>query len=375
MKILLTGGGTGGHFYPIIAVAEALYDLAEEDKIITPQLIFMSDQKYDGKLVADEGLIFKKIYAGKIRRYFSFLNVTDLFKTFLGILKAIWSIYMDMPDVIFGKGGYASFPVLVAGRIFGIPVIIHESDAIPGKVNKWAGKFAKKIALSFPEAVDYFPKEKSALTGIPIRKNVLGFTPEEGREMFGLEPKIPTLLILGGSQGCQKINEIILDAMEELLKDFQIIHQCGKNNEKEISERAEVVLEKSDFKSRYHPYPYLNDSFLRNAASVADLVISRAGGSAIYEIAAWGLPSILVPLKNSAQGHQMANAYNYNRSGACDVIEESNLSPHVLISEIKRIFEEKEKMKKMAEAAKKFYKPEAARKIAKEIMKLALEHA
>lgn len=375
MKILLTGGGTGGHFYPLIAVVDALYEIAEEERLLTPEIIFMSDSKYDSELLQKEGLIFKKIYAGKIRRYFSFFNITDIFKTGLGIIRAIWSIYSDIPDVIFGKGGYVSFPVLLAARIFKIPVVIHESDSVPGIVNKWASKFAIRIAISFPQTASYFPKEKTALVGIPVRKSILGFTPDESRETFNLEPNVPILLILGGSQGSQKINDVTMEILEDAIKNFQIIHQCGREHEEDIKGRSGIILEKSILKNRYHLYPFLSDQLLRNAASVADLVISRAGGTAIYEIATWGLPSIIIPITNSAQNHQRENAYGYSRTGAAEVIEEVNLSPHILLSEINKIISDNKRKEEMKIAAKKFAKPEAARKIALEIIKIALEHA
>ncbi len=371
---MLTGGGTGGHFYPIIAVTEALYELSEEEKLLEPEIIFMSDSKYDAKMLTSRGLGFKKIYAGKIRRYFSLLNITDTFKTLVGILKAIWVIYKNMPNVILGKGGYASFPPLLAARIFRIPVIIHESDSIPGKVNLWAGKFAKRVALSFPEAAKYFTKSKTALTGTPIRKGILGFTPEEGREVFNLEESLPTILVLGGSQGAQKINDTIVDVIEELVKSFQVIHQCGVNNLEEVRGRADVVLVDSIFKNRYQVYGSLNDAELRNASSVADVIISRAGGSAIYEIAAWGIPSIIIPLYKSAQDHQRENAYSYARAGAAEVIEEINLSPNILLSEINRILGDEKVRESMSQSAQKFAKPEAARKIAQEIINLALKN-
>ena len=375
MKILLTGGGTGGHFYPIIAVTEALYNISKEKRLLTPELIFMSDTEYDKKVVLAEGLKFKKVQAGKIRRYFSLLNITDTFKTGTGVLKAIFSVYSDMPDVVFGKGGYASFPALMAAKIFNIPTIIHESDTVPGKVNKWAGKFAQRVAVSFPEAADHFPKEKTILTGTPVRKNILGGTPEEARELLNLEPDTPIIFVLGGSQGAQKINNVILDSLDRLVKNVQIIHQCGSKNKKEVEGRAKVILENSQFKTRYHLYSYMNDSFLRNSASVANLVISRAGGSAIYEIASWGLPSIIIPLKNSAQNHQAGNAYSYKKAGACEIIEENNLTTNVLLSEISRLLSNKDETQRMKEAARNFAKLDAAQKIAKEIIKLALKHA
>jgi UDP-N-acetylglucosamine--N-acetylmuramyl-(pentapeptide) pyrophosphoryl-undecaprenol N-acetylglucosamine transferase len=334
----------------------------------------VSDSRFDSELIQAENLKFKKITTGKFRRYFSLLNFWDLLKIPIGILRGLWLVYSSMPDVVFGKGGYASFPVLLAARIFRIPVIIHESDSIPGKVNKWAGRFAKRVAISFPETAKYFPKEKTALTGIPIRKNIIGFTPEEGREIFALESGLPTILILGGSQGAQKINEAVLQALPELIKHFQIIHQCGPLLEKETLERANVVLENSIFKKRHHLFGFLDDARLRNAASVADLAISRAGGSGIYEIATWGLASIIIPIQKSAQDHQKENAYNYAKTGAAVVIEENNLSPHVLLSEIQRLMANQTERERMGEAAKKFAKPDAARKLAQTIINLALKH-
>lgn len=234
MKILFTGGGTGGHFYPIIAIIEALHNLIAEERLVGVELIFMSDSPYDLNLLLKEDVRFKQIPAGKIRRYFSLLNIIDIFKTLKGILVAFLSVYRELPDIIFGKGGYASFPVLFSARILGIPVILHESDAVPGWVNRWAAKFAKRIAISFPESAKYFPAKKTALTGNPIRKGILGSTPEEAKEVFKLEENVPTILILGGSQGCQKINDNVLDIAPELVKFTQVIHQCGKNNIEEV---------------------------------------------------------------------------------------------------------------------------------------------
>jgi UDP-N-acetylglucosamine--N-acetylmuramyl-(pentapeptide) pyrophosphoryl-undecaprenol N-acetylglucosamine transferase len=375
MKILFTGGGTGGHFYPIISVIEALHVLIAEERLVGVEFIFMSDSSYDNDLLQKEDVRFIKIKTGKMRRYFSLLNVVDFFKTIGGLWGAFWNIYRDFPDVIFGKGGYASFPALFAARVLRIPVMLHESDTIPGRVNRWAAKFAKRIAISFPESAKYFPFAKTAFTGNPVRMEVLGSTPEEAKEVFRLEGNIPTLLILGGSQGSKNINDNILDVAPELVKFSQIIHQCGKNNIQEAKNRLSIALEKSPFKSRYHIFGNLNDAALRNASSVADIVISRAGASSIFEIAAWGIPSIIIPLSNSAQDHQRENAYSYARSGAAEVIEETNLSPHLLLSEIQQLLKDEKRLKAMKEATKNFSQPKAARKIARELLSLALEHA
>lgn len=375
MKILFTGGGTGGHFYPIIAIIEALHVLIDEERLLGVKLIFMSDAPYDENLLLKEGVYFKHIQAGKLRCYFSFLNITDFLKTLIGMWNAFWFIYKEFPDIIFGKGGYASFPALFAARLFRIPIIIHESDTVPGRVNRWAAKFAERIAISFPESAKYFPEEKTALTGNPVRKTIIGFTPDEAKEIFQLESDIPVILILGGSQGSKNINDTVLDIAPELVKSFQIIHQCGKNNIGETKNRLAIVLEKSPYKNRYHLYAYLDDALLRNAASVADIAISRAGASSIFEIAAWGIPSIIIPLSNSAQNHQRENAYAYARNGAGEVLEESNLTPHLLLSEIQQLLNNKKGRDAMKEAAKNFTRPKASRQIARELLNLALKHS
>lgn len=375
MKILFTGGGTGGHFYPIVAVIEALQVLIEEERLVGVEFIFMSDSPYDNDLLIKQGVRFKQIGAGKMRRYFSLLNITDFFKTLGGLWNAFWFIYREFPDVVFGKGGYASFPALFVARILRIPVMIHESDAVPGRVNRWAAKFAKRIAISFPESAKYFPAKKTAFTGNPVRREILGSTFEEAKEVFQLEPSLPTLLVLGGSQGSKNINDTVLDAAGEIVKFAQVIHQCGKNNIKEVRGRLSIILEKSPFLSRYHLYGYLNDTALRNASSAADIIVSRAGASSIFEIAAWNVPSILIPLVNSAQDHQRENAYSYARSGAGEVIEEPNLVSHLLISEIHQLLNDKKRLETMREAAKNFSQPKASRKIARELLNLALEHS
>ena len=375
MKILLAGGGTGGHFYPLIAVARSLKDIAEREKIVKLELIFASDEPYDANLLREEEITFLKIPAGKFRRYFSILNFIDPFKTFWGILKALFAIYLNFPDVIFAKGGYASFPALAAAKILRIPLLVHETDTVPGKVTLWASGFARRVAISFPQSVKYFPADKVALTGNPIRRDVLGGTAEEARELFGLEPDLPLILALGGSQGAQKLNDIVLDILPELVKFSQVAHQAGRGNFEAVRLRAGLILENSSLAKRYNPYGFLDEEELRSASRAASLVVARAGGGSIFEIAAWGLPSILVPLPHAAQDHQRQNAYAYAREGAAEVLEEENLTPHVLLDRIQKLLGDKARREKMSQAAKAFAKPDAAEKIALEILKLALEHS
>ena len=211
-------------------------------------------------------------------------------------------MYFDFPDVVFSKGGSESFPPVLAARILGIPIIIHESDAAPGKANVWAGKFAKRIAVSFPGSAEYFSKGKVAVVGNPIRKEFFIREVLGAKEYFKLENGTPVVFVFGGSQGSRNINDNLLDILPELLPDYQIIHQCGKNNYDECQGRADLILEKSPFKSRYRPFPFLSFDEMRMAYGAADLVVSRAGSGSIFEIAASGLPSIIIPLDRFRPG-------------------------------------------------------------------------
>ena len=374
MKIVFTGGGTGGHFYPIIAVAAKVNEIIDHENIVGAKLYYISNDPYDKEMLFDQGLAFEQISAGKLRLYFSFKNFTDLFKIFFGIINSTFKLFSIYPDVIFGKGGYASFPVLFAAKILHIPVVIHESDSSPGRVNKWAGRFAKKIAISFKETAEFFPNKNVAWTGQPMRHQIiLPAVRQEALEFFKFESNLPVILILGGSQGAELINNTVLDALPRLVEKYQIIHQTGVNNFENIKGRAEVVLSDKSNKLRYMPKSFLNPLQMKMAAGAAKIVISRAG-STLFEIASWGIPSILIPITKTNMDHQRKNAFNYARDGACSVIEEANMTANILSSEIERITENEQIWNEMAKNAKAFGKTDAAAKIARALVEIALSH-
>jgi len=372
MKIVITGGGTGGHFYPLISVVENIREISEQEKLIDAQIYYIAPEPYDERALFDNEIIFKKNTAGKRRVYFSVRNFLDIFKIVWGVLTALWQIFIIFPDVVFAKGGYVSFPTLFAARLFRIPVIIHESDSVPGRVNLWASKFARRVAIAFPEALKFFPKEKVALVGNPIRKELLSPTKNGAGEYFGLQDNVPTIFVLGGSQGAERINEVILASLPELLKKYQVIHQTGLNNIKSVEGTAKVILGVEE-SSRYKVFGYLDSLAMKMAAGLADLVVSRSG-SGIFEIANWGIPSILVPIPQSVSRDQHSNAYAYAGTGAAVVVEEKNLSSTLLLSEIDRILSDENIAKEMSEMAKKFSPSDAGEKIAREILKLGLAH-
>jgi len=374
MKIVFTGGGTGGHFYPIIAVAQKVNKIIDEEKIVGSKLYYVSDSPYDKEALFENGIEFVEVGAGKLRTYFSFKNFSDVFKMFFGIISATYKIFSIYPDVVFGKGGYASFPALCAARILRIPVVIHESDSAPGRVNLWAGKFAKRIAISFQDSAAYFPKERVAWTGQPIRLEIENPNPKDKSiEYFKLESNLPIIFVLGGSQGAELINNTLIDSLPRLLQKYQIIHQTGVRNLKTVQGQVDVVLGQDPNRSRYLPLAFLSPLQMKNAAGAATLIISRAG-SQIFEIASWGVPSILIPITNTNLDHQKKNAFSYARAGCCSVIEEMNMTANILVSEVDRILNDKKHYEQMINASKAFHKSDASNKIAREIVNIALGH-
>lgn len=356
MKILFTGGGTVGHISPIIAIIREIKEKYSEEKIkffyVGPKDKFVLD------LLSKEDVFVKTISAGKIRRYFSFLNVIDiLFKIPLGLLQAFYYIYVISPDLIFSKGGYGSVPVVLMGKLLFTPIFIHESDVHPGLSNQIASRFALEVFTAFPiKENTYFPPEKIISVGNPVRKEILEGEKNKEKNIFNLKGNKPLLLILGGSQGAQTINDTILVVLEEILKIFEVIHQTGKDNFSQIKKETDFIIKK-ELLEYYHPIGFLNDNEISFSYHNSDIIISRAGAATIFEIAAVGKPSILIPLTNSANMHQFKNAYTYAKTGASIVIEEENFSPYFFLEKIKTLFKEKEELKKMAIAAKGFSNP------------------
>ncbi|MEK7610431.1 MAG: UDP-N-acetylglucosamine--N-acetylmuramyl-(pentapeptide) pyrophosphoryl-undecaprenol N-acetylglucosamine transferase [Patescibacteria group bacterium] len=373
MKIVFTGGGTGGHFNPLIAVAQEITALTNKRKLVPPTFFYLADQPYDENSLFENGIKFYHISAGKRRRYASWRNFTDLFRIAIGILQSLWRIYVLFPDVIFSKGGYASFPILVAAKWYKIPVIIHESDSRPGRVNLWSGRFATRVAVSYSQTATFFPPDKTAVTGNPIRRELKYPIKEGAREFLKLEPDAPVVYVTGGSLGAAAINDVILDIIDQLVEKFQIIHQVGASHLLDTQQRASVILEKSPYPYRYKVFDYLNEGALRMVAGCADLIVSRAG-SVIFEIAEWGLPAILVPIPEEISHDQRSNAFTYAHTGAAIVIEQKNLSGSIMLSEISRLLADQPLRMEMVAQAKKFARPEAARQIAEAILNLGLEH-
>ena len=378
MKILFAGGGTGGHFYPIISIAEEVNTLVDREHLVGVKLYYISDSPIDKELLFKTGLTYIQLATGKRRTYFSIQNYLDIFKTLFACILATWKIFYLYPDVIFGKGGYASFPAMFAGKLLRIPVVIHESDIVPGRVNRYVAKYATKIAISYPEATQYFIKagvkdDRIALTGQPIRKALLEIPTDDPFTVFQLEAGIPVILVLGGSLGSEKINENLIDILSKLVEKYQVLHQTGESNYDWMKKRAAGVLAGNTLSSRYRPFGFFEPKQLRIAAMAATIIISRAG-STIFEISIWQKPSILIPLAIARDDHQRENAYSYARTGAATVIEEQNLKPELFYSVVSSIMDDPARQQVMIQGTKDFAKFDAAEKIATALLSIATHH-
>lgn len=369
IHILLVGGGTGGHFYPLISIGEALRTSSQN--IV---LYYAGPDVYDADALAAQNIYFVQIPAGKQRRYASLLNFFDIFKTLYGACIAVLKLLSIYPDVIMSKGGYTSVPIILAAKFLRIPIVVHESDSLPGKANKLAARFAETVVVSYPETHELFDNSNVVHLGIPIRSALLAPQSEQPLQAFNIEANHPLILVLGGSQGAERVNELILDSLDELLPSFSIIHQTGKMNFEVCKSSADALILDDTLRSRYHPIAFLEGSELNDAYHLASIIISRAGSNSIFEIALHGKPSILIPIPETISHDQRTNAYTYARSGATTVMEEGSITPSLLRAEIDRIMQNDDIYKEMKDAATAFAKHNAADAIRDILLGIAQKH-
>ncbi|MDQ5902085.1 MAG: UDP-N-acetylglucosamine--N-acetylmuramyl-(pentapeptide) pyrophosphoryl-undecaprenol, partial [Patescibacteria group bacterium] len=281
-RVVLSGGVSGGHTYPLIAVARVLRKRYPEGIEI---LFLGGGGVFEEAAMKAENIPMQSVLFGKMRRYFSLLNYLDIFKLPIGIIQALWHLLWFMPDAVFSKGGAASVPVVVAARFYRIPVLIHDSDSVAGRANAWLGKWVQKVAIAYPSAAQYFPAGKTALTGNPVREEIVSGSRERGKERFHLDPEKKTIVLFGGSQGAHGLNNALLRILPALLmKRVQIIHQTGSSHlEGVLALSAELGVPTEN--GSYHPIAFLSAQEMGDAIAAADLVISRAGAGSIAEIA------------------------------------------------------------------------------------------
>ena len=368
MRIGFVGGGTGGHFYPLMAVANELNQQA-----VKPELYYFGPSPYNHEQLEKYGI--KHIYcpAGKLRLYFSIQNIIDIFRNFFGVFIAIWKLYVLYPDVIFSKCGYTSVPILTAARLLNIPVVIHESDAVPGRANKMAMKFARYIGIAYDDAAQFFPQEKTALVGIPLRPEVKE-VPADPFAFLNIPNDQPLIYVTGGSLGAERINNIIIRSLSVLLPNYRIFHQTGSANLEELKLTVQTLLGDSPLLQNYYLQGSVSGETVSALMSAASLVITRAGSTTLFEIAYHGKPSIVIPIPEDISRDQLTNAYAYARTGAASVIEEHNLTQNLLAQEINTIISNPEQIEAMSKAAKETFIGDAATKIASTLISIGDEH-
>lgn len=322
-RIILTGGGTAGHVTPNIALLPRLKELGYDIQYIG------SYTGIEKELIEPFGIPYHGISSGKLRRYFSVQNFTDPFRVLKGFREAHKLIRQLKPDVIFSKGGFVSVPVVLAGKRCKVPVIIHESDMTPGLANKIAIPSAAKVCCNFPETLKSLPEGKAVLTGSPIRQELLSGNKIAAMDMCHFTSDKPVILVIGGSLGAVAVNNAVREALPELLKDFQIIHLCGKGKMDESLKDVEG----------YCQFEYIKNE-LRNLFALTDIVISRAGANAICELLALHKPNLLIPLSaNASRGDQILNARSFERQGFSLVLEEEQLTKETLLNAVKTLYE------------------------------------
>jgi len=364
MRIVLTGGGTGGHIFPLLAVSHQL-------RALSPgcELTFIGPRgRLEAEFIEKEGIKIKEISVGKMRRYFSFQNFTDAIKVLFGIIQSLFWLLVVMPDAVFSKGGYASFPVVFVSWIYRIPVLIHDSDAKPGLANVVLEKLADRVAISYANAARDIAVEKTVLTGNPIREDINQGQAERVYSKFGLTHDRKLIFVWGGSQGAKIINDKVVDILPHLLKKYQVIHQTGEDNVDEVNHRAGQLGIKAGHDG-YYAVPFIAED-LKDVLAAADLVISRAGANSIAEIAANAKPSILIPIDKSANDHQRMNAYEVAKVGGAIVLDESNLGENMLSGKVEELMEKEELRRKLSENIRPFYHPNAAKMLAEGIIGL-----
>nr|WP_303935029.1 undecaprenyldiphospho-muramoylpentapeptide beta-N-acetylglucosaminyltransferase [Treponema denticola] len=361
--VVFTGGGTGGHIFPGLAVAEAL------SSSLDCRIVWIGSAKgVDRKIVESSELHsaspsvleFLGIPAGKLRRYFSFQNFIDVFKVAAGFIKSFFILLKLKPLFVFSKGGFVSVPPCAAAKFLKIPVITHECDFSPGLATRINSKFANHILVSYQETAELLPaslRSKVICTGNPVRLSFYSGRPENGRSFLNIKSDLPVLFVLGGSLGARQLNDLISDSIEYLVKHFVVVHQIGEANMDQGQKIKESLLNSSpEFAENYKPYPFIKKE-MADVLSLSSIVVSRAGANTVWESAAAGKPMILVPLeKGSSRGDQIENAEFFKKKGAAEILLGEDVRPDIFIRLLRELgFEENisgnERLKNMALAS------------------------
>ncbi len=371
MRVLVSGGGTGGHVYPALAIATELQARYQAE------ILFLgSDDGLETEIVPAAGFRFVAIKAGRLRRYISPQTITGVMRVPLGLFQAIGVVRKFRPQVAFTSGGFVAVPAVLAAKVNGVPVLMHQQDVPPNLSNRLAAPLATRISVSFADSLPYFPAKKTRLLGNPVRQAILdarAVAPVAAKAQLGFDGGLPLLLVTGGSQGARHLNQVMARALPALLPHCQVLQVSGKQLFDETRQLAESVLvgQGETMRQRYRLVAYLNEE-MPLALQAADIVLCRSGASTLTELAALGKPSILVPLPPNIGGSpQEANAAMFGRKQAAIVVKNDDLTPEVLVERAQAMLASRERLDEMARAASSFAKPQAAQDISTELASIA----
>ncbi len=352
MRVLLAGGGTGGSVTPLLAIAAEL-----RSSFPSVEFLFIGGKRGpEQSLVAAKNIPFVSITAGKLRRYFSFQNVLDLFRVAVGFLQTFFLLGTFRPDVIVSVGSFVAVPVVWAGWVRGIPCLIHQQDIRPGLSNKLSAPFATKITVSFEQSLRDFPPSKSVWVGNPIRLELLRGDRERARTRLGLRDDLPVVLAFGGGTGALHLNQLVAEAGLNLVRRCQIVLLTGSREHRFHVEHP-----------NFHTYEFLTDD-MADAYAVADLVVCRAGLSTLSEIAALGKPAIVVPLPGT---HQEENAKHFERNQAAVILHEKNLRREILEQTVLNLLSDHDRRSTLGHNIKRLTRLDAGQRLVKEIAEIA----
>ena len=369
MRVLISGGGTGGHIYPALTIARTIAGLTKSCEI----LFVGTKQGLEADIVPKEGFDFATVDAAGFERKLSLSNLRTIYKTLAGLGQAIGILRRFRPDVVIGTGGYVCGPVLLMASLMGIPTMIHESDVIPGVTNKILARFVKKVTVGYAEAASGFggSATKVVATGNPIRDEVMSATRSKGLEALGLKAGVLTVLVAGGSRGARSINNAMIDVHRRFAgqQTIQILHITGQNeynNVVGLIDQAGIDIAKT---GNIIIKPYLYN--MPEALAAADIAVFRAGAIGLAELTARGIPAILIPYPYAAANHQEHNARAVEQHGAAIVISDKDLTGLCLADTIESLRGAPEKLQSMADASRRLGRPDAARTIAELAINLA----
>jgi UDP-N-acetylglucosamine--N-acetylmuramyl-(pentapeptide) pyrophosphoryl-undecaprenol N-acetylglucosamine transferase len=367
VRVVIAGGGTGGHTSAGLAVAAALARDGDDLHWIG------SREGIEARRAPEAGLPFHPISTGKLRRYWDRRNVSDLLVNVPAGFLQSWSLLRRLrPAVLFGTGGFASVPPALAARALGIPLVVHEQTAVLGLANRIAGRFATKIALSFPDTGEGLRPERVVVTGNPVRPGLLGGSREAALGTFGLDAALPLVYVTGGAQGSHRVNRAVGEALPQLLGACQILHQCGDNAEtgdhRWLQERARLLPAR--MAARYVVRPYLGPE-LRDVYAAAALLVGRSGAGTVNECCNLGLPAVFVPLPGAGGDEQTANARLVEAAGGAVVLPQADLAPDRLVDVLTRLVADEAALRSMGTRARALAAPDAAERLAKLIREVA----